>query len=570
MIKTIHNIYFILEKAEKVKFFKLSILMIISSVLETVGIASIFPLINFLTDNNTNFDFLDQLGINKLDIEINLSILIVGIFIIYLLKNIYLGFFYWFENKFSYSTRFNLGNRLFSKYLNSSYSFHLENNSSNLVTKVVQETALYGGALASLGALITELLLVLSLTILLMVIKPFETICVFLIIILFGLIYFFFSKKIISKLGNSLLTAQRQKMKVLNESLRSITEIIIFGVKNYFIKRFSKRSIEVSKLGYKMAFINRLPKIWFEFGAIFIIFFIIIYANYQKSSNTEIIATLGIFLLSALKIIPSINKILISIQSIKYAESAIESICNDLFSDNDNDNYKYKDNNDKIKFEKNIVFKNVNLKFTVNKEEVLKDINLEINKKDFIAIIGKTGSGKTTFLNLLMGLVIPTSGSIQIDGYNLNEYIFSWRKKIGFVPQSISLLEDSLEKNIAYGVEEDQISQEKIVSSLNLSRLIDFKKDNINDLLIGEDGEKISGGQRQRLAIARALYTEPEVLIFDEPTSALDEETSKELFKTLKELNLTKTIIIVSHDIKNLDMFNKVFKIKERKVLQIK
>lgn len=568
MNKTIHNIFFILERAEKVNFFKLSILMIISSVLETIGIASIFPLINFLTDNNTNFDFFDQLGINKLDIEINLRILIMGIFIIYLLKNIYLGFFYWFENKFSYSTRFNLGNRLFSKYLNSSYSFHLENSSSNLVTKVVQETALYGGALASLSALITELLLVLSLTILLMVIKPLETICVLLIIIFFGLIYFFFSKKIISKLGNSLLTAQRLKMKVLNESLRSITEIIVFGVKNYFIKSFLKRSIEVSKLGYKMAFINRLPKIWFEFGAIFIIFFIIIYANYQKSSNTEIIATLGIFLLSALKIIPSINKILISIQSIKYAEPAIESICNDLFSNNDN--YKYKDNFNKIKFEKKIVFKNVNLKFTVNKEEVLKDINLEINKKDFIAIIGKTGSGKTTFLNLLMGLVIPTSGSIQIDGYNLNEYIFSWRKKIGFVPQSISLLEDSLEKNIAYGVEEDEISQEKIVSSLNLSRLIDFKKDNINDLLIGEDGEKISGGQRQRLAIARALYTEPEVLIFDEPTSALDEETSRELFKTLKELNLTKTIIIVSHDIENLDMFNKVFKIKEKKILQIK
>lgn len=571
MIYTLHKIYSLLEKNEKSQFFKLSILMILASLLETLGIASIFPLINTLSGEGTSLGFLNNLNYSFIKNPNSTISLIIIIFIIYFIKNIYLCAFYWYENKFAYNTRFNLGYRLFNIYLKLPLNFHRENNSSSLITKIVQETALYGGSLMSLSSLVTELLILSGITILLLLVKPFETVCVLLIILFFSFVFYIFSKKITLNLGQLLLTSQKQKMKVLNESLKSVQEISVFGARNYFSKIFKNKSMDVSRLGYKMSFINRLPKIWFETGAILIISFIVIYSSSQESSNSEIMATLGIFLLSALKIIPSINKILISLQTIRYSKPAVESINKDISKVFAKEKFLDKSNNkEKISFEKSITFKDVSLKFENKPHNILENINFKINKKDFIAIIGKTGSGKTSFLNLLMGLIKPSSGNIFIDQFRLNDYLSSWRKKIGFVPQNINLLEDSLEKNVAYGLGDDLISEEKVKYSLKLSKLSYFIKKKDENLFIGEDGGKISGGEKQRLAIARALYHEPEVLIFDEPTSALDADTAKDLFETLKELNLKKTIIVVSHNTKYLEKFDKVFEIKEKKILQTK
>ena len=194
-------------------------------------------------------------------------------------------------------------------------------------------------------------------------------------------------------------------MKVLNESLKSIQEILVFGARNYFSKIFKHKSMDVSRLGYKMSFINRLPKIWFEMGAILIISFIVIYSSSQESSNSEIMATLGIFLLSALKIIPSINKILISLQTIRYSKPAIESINKDIIEIFEKEKFLDKPNNkEKIIFDKNITFKDVSLKFENKPYNILENINFTIKKKDFIAIIGKTGSGKTSFFKFINGL----------------------------------------------------------------------------------------------------------------------------------------------------------------------
>lgn len=570
-MKSLKNIFSLLEKKEKVKFYKISFMAITASILETMGIASIFPLINLLTGKGETLNFLNNLNIKIHFINENEIIgLIIIIFLIYLLKNIFLCFFYWFENKFSYFTRFNLGNKLFNNYLNSPFSFHLENNSSSLTTKIVQETALFGSSLMSMIVLITETLIVVGITTLLLIIKPFETICLIGIIFIFGFLFYIFTKKIISNLGNQLILVQKEKMKVLNESLKSIKEIIIFRVSDYFYKIFSLRSMEAASHGYKMSFINRLPKIWFEMGALFIIFFIFIFYITKNDSNSEILATSGIFLLSALKIIPSINKILISIQTIRYSIAAVNSISADL--NNKKIFIKANENllEDQIKFNSEILFKDISLKYKNNQDEILKNFNLKIKKKDFIAIIGKTGSGKTSFLNILMGLVKPSTGQVLIDNLNINNNLISWRKKIGYVPQDITLIEDTLYKNIAYGISQDSVSQKKLDKSIQLSKLSEFLKNKNHNFLIGEDGSKISGGQRQRIAIARALYHDPEILILDEPTGSLDEITSKKLFQSLYELNKHKTIIVVSHDITDFKMFNKVFEIKNKLINQIK
>mgnify|MGYP001287431217 CR=1 FL=1 len=570
-MKSLKNIFSLLEKNEKVKFYKLSFLAITASILETVGIASIFPLINLLTGKGETFNFLNNLNIEIHFISENQIVgLMIIIFLIYLLKNIFLSFFYWFENKFSYVTRFNLGNRLFNNYLNSPFSFHLENHSSSLTTKIEKETALFGSSLMSLSALITETLIIVGITTLLLIIKPFETICVIGIISLFGFVFYIFTKKIISNLGIKLVIAQKEKMKVLNESLKSIKEIIIFRVSDYFYKIFSLKSMEAASHGYKMSFINRLPKIWFEMGALFIISFIVILYITKNDNSSEILATSGIFLISSLKIIPSINKILVSIQNIRYANAAVNSMSADLNNKKIFIEVNQNLSEDQIKFNEEILFKDISLKYKNNQEDILKNLNLKIKKKDFIAIIGKTGSGKISFINILMGLIKPSTGQVLVDNFNINNNLVSWRKKIGYVPQNITLIEDTLYKNIAYGISQESISQKKLDTSIQLSKLSDFLQNKNQNFFIGEDGSKISGGQRQRIAIARALYHDPEILILDEPTSSLDAMTSQKLFQSLHELNKYKTIIIISHDITDFKIFNKVFEIKNKLINQIK
>lgn len=574
MINSIKNILSLLKTKEKIKFLKLVIFMLLASILETLGIASIFPLINFLTDQEKSINFLDDFFINFSFFESNYMILLIGIiFLIYLIKNIFLSFYYWFENSFAYNTRFNLGVRLFRGYLNSPYKFHLKNSSSILVTKIVQETSIFGSAIMNLSALITETMVVIGITSLLLIIKPYETFYVIMIILSASLIFYYLTKKITFKLGKFLVTAQKSSMKILNESLRSLQEIIIFRVSEYFYKLFKSKSMEVSELGYKMSFINRMPKIWFEMVAVAIISFIIIYSALQNESTVSTLGTLGIFFLSALKIIPSVNKILVALQSIRYSETAVTSLSNDIeLFQNENisnkENLKFK----KLNFKQNIIFKNIGFKFTSETEEILKDINFEIKKNEFIAIIGKTGSGKTTFLNLLMGLLKPTSGQITVDESDINNHIKEWRSNLGFVPQNINLLDESLKKNIAYGLNDNQISEANIDKSIELSQLSTFLQNNKKqiEMSIGESGIKISGGQKQRIAIARALYNNPEILILDEPTSSLDPVTTSKLFDTLKKLNNEKTIILVSHDIKDFNIFDKVYEIKNQSIVKLK
>ena len=574
MVNSINKIFSLLEDKEKSQFLKLVILMFLASILETLGIASILPLINFLTDQEKSINFLENFFIDLTFFGNNYMVfLICIIFSVYLVKNIFLSFYYWFENRFSYNTRFNLGVRLYKGYLDSPYKFHLKNNSSILVTKIVQETAIFGSAIMSLSTLITEILVVIGITLLLLIIKPYETFYVITIILSASLIFYFLTKKITFNLGKQLVATQKNKMKILNESLRSLQEIIIFRVSKYFYKLFKSKSMEVSELGYKMSFINRMPKIWFEMVAVIIISFIIIYSTLQNESTISILGILGIFFLSALKIIPSVNKILVALQSIRYSETAVISLSDDIkvFQDQkipSKENIKLK----KLNFENNIIFKNIGFKFNSDSEEILKNINFKIKKNEFIAIVGKTGSGKTTFLNLLMGLLEPTSGQITVDDRDIYNDVEKWRSNLGFVPQNINLLDDSLKKNIAYGLVDNLISEVKIKKSIELSQLSTFLENSKEQLdrSIGESGIKISGGQKQRIAIARALYNSPEILIFDEPTSSLDPVTTSKLFDTLKKLNNEKTIILVSHDIRDFSIFDKVYEIRNQSVVKLK
>ena len=571
-MKSYQNIYSILNKKEKKNFKLLILMMFFAMILETIGIASILPVINLLTNKSTNIFFINDSLFNGLS-ERNLILLFSSVILfIYLIKNLYLMYYYFLESKFSYNVRFNLGARLFNHYLSRPFSFHLDIHSSKLITKITQETTLAGNAIMQLSILVTEVLIASGIIFLLLVIKPTETVIIIILIILFGSLFYFFSKKRSLIYGSKLVEFQKSKMKILNESLNSIKEIILFKAKNYFSLKFQKKSNEVSEYGYKMSFINRLPKIYFEIVVLLMVVSIIIISKYNNEDTLSTIGTLSIFLISSLKIIPSLNKIVTSLQGIKYSQAAIESLKKDIddiknfISDkNGNRNLTNK------KFER-LTLKDLSFSYNFKDEKVLEKINLDISSGEFIAVIGKTGVGKSTFLNLLTGILEPTEGDILINDKSIKGNHENLRNFIGFVPQNIYLFDDTIKKNIAFGVQEENISNEKILKSSTLAQLTKFisKLENNFEFNIGENASKVSGGQKQRIAIARALYNDPPILILDEPTSSLDKETTKEIHQYLKILSKNKTIIMVSHKIDDDSLFSKIFEIKDKSITELK
>ena len=563
-MKTFTNIYSLLTFKEKKNFKFLMILMFFAMIFETLGIASILPVINLFTDQSNEITFINKFFKNIP--ENNLMIILISIiFLIFFVKNLYLTFYYYQESKFTYNVRFDLGSRLFKYYLAMPYSFHLTKHSSKLITKITQETALVGGSIMHLSILITEILIVLGIGSLLLLIRPQETILILTLIIIFSLIFYLFFRKRTFFLGKKLVESQKSKMKILNESLNSIQEIILYNAKNFFSSKFQLKSSEVSALGYKMSFINRLPKVYFEIFLLIIIVSLIFFSSFNNEDTLNTLGTLSIFLISSLKIIPSLNKIIVAMQNMKYSQSAIESLKEDV------DNFKTinikKDlSKDKIENFQKISFKNLSFKHINKKDYVLENINLEVHKNDFIGVIGKTGSGKSTFINLLTGIMEPTNGNIFLNDKNISGEYEKLRSLIGYVPQDIFLFDETIKKNIAFGLDEKNISKLKLEKSISQAKLSEFVSglEENHDYVIGENASKVSGGQKQRIAIARALYNDPPILILDEPTSSLDKVTSDEVINHLKALSKNKTIIIVTHKLDNTSIFSKVFEIKVR------
>ena len=578
MLKNIKKIFTILEKEKKKQFRILVILMFFSMLLETIGISSMIPLINYFTGESIllpyNIDLnniLANFGVSEKNI---LNFILIFIITIFLIKNIYLGLYSWLESKFAYKVRFDLGVRLFKNYLYSPYLFHLKNNSSNLIAKILQESAIYGAALINLSTLITEVLIVIGLVTFLLIIKPIETLAVIAIGFISSSIFYFGLKNTISRLGIKREKATKENIKSLQQGLGAIKDIIFYEVHKNFINIFTSKSNDVAEVGFKMHFLQKLPKMWFEIISILVMTFVIFFLSLTKMETGSIIATSGIFLLVFIRVVPSINRILTALQNIKFSEASFDSLLNDLEASNSKQikiNQK-KEISRKTKFEKEIKFNNVFFKYGKSDHPVLKNINLTIKKNEFVGIIGETGAGKSTFVDLLIGLIEPSEGEITVDGNNIREDIYSWTKNLGYVPQNFYLLDESIKNNIAFGYEENKISTTIVKNTIDKSQLTNFIK-NLKDGLesrVGERGVKISGGEKQRIGIARALYNDPDILVFDEATSALDLNTEKKILETLIQFKKIKTIIIITHRNSSLNICDRVFKIENNKINEIK
>tara|TARA_B100001939_G_scaffold347368_1_gene368785 strand:+ start:669 stop:2405 length:1737 start_codon:yes stop_codon:yes gene_type:complete len=575
MIESINKIKLLLTRQQKLSLVYLSLLLVIGMFLEIFGLGLIIPLITIILDPEL---INDTYGIRQIkeylgDINNNefLYYSLITIILVYVIKTLFLIFLAFKQNTFLSNLYAQLSIKLFNHYLNQDYSFHLKKNSSLLIKNIQVEVNLFRSYCTSLVSLFIEFALLISIIATLVYIEPFGAVIVGVFFTFFSLLVIEFSKKSLKFWGKKREKLDQSISKNILEGFGGIKEILILGRKKFFNNIFSNNNFLRANILRNYLTTSQIPRYLLEIIAVFgIVGFIFLMIQQDKDVN-ELLTILGVFVAATFRMIPSFNRIISALQNMKYYSSSI-----DLLYDEFKSNKKYENKIDKcfneIKFNKKIEIKNLCFKYEQENDYILENSNLIINKGDCIGIIGISGSGKSTLASLITGLFRPERGSIIVDGVNIGTNIRSWQKKIGYVPQSIYLTDDSIVNNIALGVSAEKINYDSINRSIDAAQLTDL----INSLdeglntNVGERGVKLSGGQMQRVGIARALYNDPELLILDEATASLDSITESHFMEAVGFLKGSKTLIIISHKMSTLKDCNQIFNIQDKMIKQNK
>ena len=555
------KIFSILDWKDKKKFFFLSLLILLISIFEVMSIGMVFPLVSFLIDENNISKFKNLFQLNNFNNEEIIRLTILFISAIFIAKFILTILFQIRQNRIIFQLMHNLLKKIYTKYLNQPYSFFLNKNTSHLISNLsTQVPDVIYNFIMPMMLLFSEIL-ILAFIVILLVIVDYKTILIASIV---GFISFLFLRMVnnqIKFLGTARVFNEKKKMQNIQQSLLAIKETILFDRQNYFVNKFNKFSSATTIILSKYFSFLELPKILLELIGFIFLIVLIFFFYYLGYNGREILPLIVIFSLAAYKILPSANRIINSIQRMRFTTGAIDSVYYEIRNSKNTIVDIKNDSPKPLQFNNFINIKNIFFKYQGSSRFILKNFNLKINKGEILGIYGKSGSGKTTLINILLGLLEPSKGMVLIDSIDIKKNIKSWQKNIGYVPQIIHLLNSSIKENINLGFfDKNNIT---IKASLQLSQLDSFVKNlkNKEKTSIGEDGVKISGGQRQRLGIARAIYRNPEVLILDEPTSSLDNETEEDFIKTIFSMKRKKTIIIVSHKDSVLKKCDRIIKL---------
>ena len=557
------KIFKILTYREKIYSFFMAFLMIIAMLFEMLSIGSFLPLIGSLIDENYTSNFFSNLGFEGFNFSFNQMLIIL--LILFFIKNLYLVFFNIIQTAFINIVSLRVMNSIYSYYLKQTYEFHLNKNSALLIRNI-NESGVIDSVLLRVLTLINDVIIVFGLIILLILAQPLFTVYTIISVVLIIFIYNFFTKKKIKVWGKQRFDSNFFLTKNLYEGINAFKEIILNNSSNFFISKNFRIKKKLLNINFKFKIIEFLPKYIIEILGIVIIISLIYFLLKINDEPKNIIPILALYTASAFKIIPSLLKIFSTFQNFNYLNPSLDNIYSQL---NDyNDLVTTSSNNKiskKIDFHKKIEIKNLFFKFS-EKKILFNNFNILIEKNSFIGVKGDSGTGKSTLLNMLSGLIKPQKGEILVDGVNIFENIQEWRDKLGYVSQSVFLIDESIKKNIAFGIEDNDINYTKLdkaIQNSGLSNYIDSLEDKENTI-VGERGIRISGGQKQRIGLARALYFSPEVLILDEATNSLDKETEKNILKQLLKIKDKITLIIVSHENEPLKIADKIYDLNEK------
>lgn len=537
----------LLSRNQKRKISFLFLIMIIGAFFETLGVSMMVPLVNVILKPNTETNII----INRIEILI----------LIYIAKNLFLYIEYNIRAKFIFNSKFETKKHLFHEILEKPYEYYLNTSSGEILRTLNSDVDQTYNLLLSTLSLVSELFVSIALVVTIFVIDPYMSTIIAVVLSLTVLLVSLYIKPKLNKKGTEFRAYNSQMYKWVLQAIQGIKEIKIAKNESYFEDKYNEAGLKSANASSKEYVLSTTPRTIIEVACVCSTLIAIAIMISNGTTSETLLPTLGAFAMAAVRLMPTATRIIALAGSIAYEGPAIDNLLANI-KNIEKIRIDNKQSDIKLEIKDNINIQNISYTYPNTTKQVLSNISINIPIGSSVGIKGKSGIGKTTLIDVILGLLTQTSGTISVGGIDTKTNYEDWLSHIGYIPQSIFLLDDSIKNNVVFG---SDIDEKRLEHALKDSQLYDFVQslDNKADTQVGERGVKLSGGQKQRIGIARALYKNPEILIFDEATSSLDNETEKAIIESINSLHGKKTMIIIAHRLETIKKCDFVIELKE-------
>lgn len=537
------TIWKILNREERRTAQLLCIALTIGVILEVVSFASLLPAISILAEGlmSSNVPIVSGF-LSQKDEAAVVSFVVICLILVFAVKSLYVIWSIWFQREFCRRIEQRLAGSALRYYLNKPYSFHIDHNSAELVRNVGVARDFVALSVDSMLVLGTDGAVLLALLGLLVAIEPTATAVVVSVLGLLGMVFHLLTRKQISTWGQTRTDLQGKQLKVLQEGFTAIKELKSLECEEEVALQFDRHLSKFTRISRDYTVLTSMPRVWLEFLAFAGLGVLLIALTADGRTISQSLPELAVFAASAFRLLPTLNRLIFAFQNLRFGTAASE-----ILIEIDAEKTRTLPVEKPPAIQGSIEFKNVTFQYPKSNHPTLKAVSFDVLAGAMVGVSGESGSGKTTIACLLLGLLEPTRGEISIGGINVQGPA---GKAIGYVPQSVYLIDDTIRRNVAFGVPEHLIDDKRVLQVLSQARMLDLIDEKAEglDFQVGENGSKLSGGQRQRVGIARALYADPEILVLDETTSALDAVTAAQLVEDMRTMRGVKTLLIISHD----------------------
>lgn len=556
MLEALRHTWELLNPEQRRAVVPLILWMFIGMCLETLGISMVIPALALITQP----DLLSRVSFAQ---EIHLALgspsreqlVIIGLSLMALVYVLKAGFLAWAtarQFRFVYDIQASLSLRLFSVYLRKPYTFHLERNSAQLIRNVINATNEFTTTgLVSLLILITESMVLIGIGVLLLYVETLGVVSAAVVLGMAGWVFNRATRRGVQRAGKALHRHEELRIKTLQQAIGAAKELKLLHREDQIVEQYTPHNAASARIGRRHATLVALPKLWLEVLAIVGLVLVVIAMLWQGRPTADLVPTLGLFAAATFRLIPTSSRILGSIQFIRYSLPVVRMLHEELAVATPADHRRAEGG---IGIDGDLRFEGVVVRYPSSDRAAIDGIDLRIERGSTVGIIGGSGAGKSTLVDAFLGLLPLESGAIRAGGTDIRSDLRAWQSQIGYVPQTIYLVDDSIRNNIALGLSDAAIDAAAVARAVTAAQLDDFIKELPQglDSIVGERGVRLSGGQRQRIGIARALYNDPAILVLDEATSALDAETERGLMTAIDALHGRKTILIVTHRMSTL------------------
>ena len=589
MRNLLSKVNYIFDKKQKLQSVLLCIGLFVGALLELVGVSFITQLVTLISNPekiHSNeimqycYDFFNMTS----DRQFFLFVVIALIFV-YLIKNLYLLWINYVQYTFVFNNQLRLSGRLIDCYLKEPYTYHLDNNSAEMVRNVMLDSERFFQMLLSIFLTLSEILVSALLCVFLLIVDPVITISVVAILAVFTGLYLILFKGKAKKYGKTNQIYDGKMHQSINQALGAVKDIKILHREKYFADSFLAYGKKKMTAVRNNNVLGQFPKYLIETVCIGTVLLVLVFKIYKGEDLNTMIPQLAAFAIAAFKLLPSVSKINNYANLIVFLKPSVDLIYRDIKDTEDMVNYEIADesgniieinddgsqNKDTCYVADKISINNIVYRYPHTDRDVLNGISFEIPLGKSIGFIGESGSGKSTLADVILGILTPTSGTVMYGNMDVHKHPLKWSKKLAYIPQSIFLCDDTIRNNVAFGIDEDKIDDEKVWKALREAQLEQFVKSQPDglDSMVGERGVRISGGQRQRIGIARALYDNPEILVLDEATSALDTGTESAVMEAIDKLSGTMTLIIIAHRLTTIKNCDYVYKVENGNIYSV-